>query len=46
MEELPQSSKEEDASSSEEEWLPEQEALANASSCDSGAEDARHTVTR
>ena len=39
MEELPQSSEEEDACGSEEEWLPEQEGLANPSSSDSGAED-------
>lgn len=39
MAKLPQSSEGEDASNSEEEWLPEQEGLANASSSDSGAED-------
>ena len=36
MVKLPQLSEGEDASNSEEEWLPEQEGLANASS---GAED-------
>lgn len=41
VEELPQSSEQDDAaSSSEEEWLPGQERKANASSSDSGAEDA------
>ena len=39
MVKLPQLSEGEDASNSEEEWLPEQEGLANASSSDSGAED-------
>lgn len=38
VEELPQSSEEEDASSSGDEWLSEQEGLANASISDSRAE--------
>lgn len=40
VEQIPSESSEDDASGSDDEWLPEKEGLANASSIDSGAEGA------